>query len=220
MKSETRNARQLFLYGNGDGKRVTGVKALVAATGLHEQTIWKHIPAWQKEVEEMVSKTSESGLALHLSGESMKAHETDMSHLRNLVEANKFQQTEIEDVTEKLEGWMDKFSGSPDDQDKALKILDLWVRTCGQKSTLISQFLSLQKQWTSLAGITDLKEIQITREKALAVGRAKQKLKSEENEASTPAPMIRGGIFARAVQNLERPVSHAQGLGQTHGTNA
>ena len=203
-KHETEIARQLFLYGAGDGKRLMSVKSLVEATGLHEATINRHMPKWKKESEQLLSGTHECGLALSLSKESLKDHERDMLHLRNLVEANKFQQTEIDDVTEKLEGWMDKFSGSPDDQDKALRILELWVRTCGQKSILISQFLALQKQWTSLSGIVDLKEVQITREKTMAVGRAKMKLKSEENSGETglKAPTARGGIFARPVVDV------------------
>lgn len=203
MKSETRNARQLFLYGNGDGKRVTGVKALVAATGLHEQTIWKHIPAWQKEVEEMVSKTSESGLALFLSGESMKAHETDMLALREQINQVKWELETLDEVTSKLEMWVEKFSGNADDQDKALKILEAWQRNCGQKSSLRGQFLSLQKQWHSMSGVASLSEVQLTREKALAVGRAKQKLQKEAAEGDVVNVTPKVGIFARPERIVE-----------------
>lgn len=208
-KAETKAARQLFLYGNGDGKRVLNVKALVAATGVHVGTIWKHMPAWQKEAEDLVANATENGLALSLSSATLKTHETDMLHLRNLVEANKFEQDKIDDVTAKLESWMEKFAGNPEDQDKALRILELWVRTCGQKSTIISQFLALQKQWTALSGIIDLKDIQTTREKTIAVGRAKLKLRGEEAEAGKMTPAVnRSGIFDRpAIEEAEDPES-------------
>jgi hypothetical protein len=183
VKSETQIARQLFLYGAGDGKRVIGVKALCEATGLHEQTIGKHLPKWQKEAEEILLNSKESGLGLALSAKDLQLHEKDMSHLRNLVEANKWEMARVDEITAKLEGWMDKFSGDDGEQDKALRILELWMRTCGQKSSLQSQFLALQKQWTSLSGVVDLKDVQVTKEKALATGRAKLELKKEESEA-------------------------------------
>lgn len=204
VKAETQTARQLFLYGNGDGHRVLGVQALVKATGLHEATIWKHMPKWQKESEDILANTSESGLALSLSKESLKAHELDMLALRGQIDQVKWELETLEDVTEKLENWMDKFSGDSESQDKALRILEAWQRNCGQKSSLRSQFLSLQKQWTSLSGIVDLKEVQITREKTMAVGRAKLKLKSEEtnNETGLKTPTARGGIFARPALDV------------------
>ena len=205
-KHETEIARQLFLYGAGDGKRLMSVKSLVEATGLHEATINRHMPKWKKESEQLLSGTNECGLALLLSKESLKAHELDMLALRGQIDQVKWELETLEDVTEKLENWMDKFSGDSESQDKALRILEAWQRNCGQKSSLRSQFLSLQKQWTSLSGIVDLKEVQITREKTMAVGRAKMKLKSEENnnETGLKAPTARGGIFARPALDVEQ----------------
>jgi hypothetical protein len=89
----------------------------------------------------------------------------------------------ITEITAMLEGWMDKFSGDNGEQDKALRILEAWQRNCGQKASLRSQFLALQKQWTAFVGLSALQDVQVTKEKALATGRAKLELKKEESEA-------------------------------------
>jgi hypothetical protein len=89
----------------------------------------------------------------------------------------------LEKITAKLEGWMDKFNGDDGEQDKALRILEAWQRNCGQKASLRSQFLAMQKQWTSLSGIVAMSDIQVTKEKTLVVGKAKLDLKKLENEA-------------------------------------
>lgn len=196
-KAETETARQLFLYGAGDGKRIISVKGLVEATGLHEQTIGKHLPKWKKEAEEILMKSAETGLGLALSAEDLRRHKEDMAHLRNLVEAKKWETEQVLEITAKLEGWVDKFTGDDGEQDKALRILELWVKTCGQKSSLESQFLALQKQWTSLSGVVDLKDIQVVKEKAMATGRARLALKKEETETAPREANPATGIFAR-----------------------
>lgn len=198
VKSETQIARQLFLYGAGDGKRVISVKALCEATGLHEQTIGKHLPKWQKEAEEILMNSTESGLGLALSAKDLALHKSCMNKLESEIKQIMWELETVESITAKLEGWMDKFKGEDGEQDKALRILEAWQRNCGQKSSLRSQFLALQKQWTSLSGVVDLKDIQVTKEKTLAVGKAKLDLKREENQAGirdSNGPI--SGVFAR-----------------------
>lgn len=196
-KAETETARQLFLYGAGDGKRIISVKGLVEATGLHEQTIGKHMPKWKKEAEEILMKSAETGLGLALSAKQLEQHTKDMDALRDQLDQVKWELKTIEKITAKLEGWMDKFSGDEGEQDKALRILEAWQRNCGQKSSLRSQFLALQKQWTSLSGVVDLKDIQVVKEKSLAVGRARLELKKEETETGPREANPATGIFAR-----------------------
>lgn len=104
-----------------------------------------------------------------------------MIHLRKLIDINKFEINRIEEITEKLESWLDKFSNT-EEIERAIKILDLWVRSCGQKSALQSQFLALQKQWTSLSGIVDLKDVEIVRAKEISKGKAKLEMRRIEQQ--------------------------------------
>jgi hypothetical protein len=181
VKFEVETARQLFLYGRGDGKRVLNAQALADECGLHIETVRRHMHTWLKESEEMLAGTSECGLAISLSKEVLNKHNNDMIHLRKLIDINKFEINRIEEITEKLESWLDKFSNT-EEIERAIKILDLWVRSCGQKSALQSQFLALQKQWTSLSGIVDLKDVEIVRAKEISKGKAKLEMRRIEQQ--------------------------------------
>lgn len=202
-KPEVATARQLFLYGAGDGKRIVGTQALVEATGVHEQTIRKHLPKWLKEAEELLSNTSELGVSLSLSAIEIESHQADMSHLRHDIDSIKFEMNSLDDVIEKLAGICEKFSLNTENGDAALKIFDSYLRASLNKSHLRGQFLAAEKRWIELSNISALKDITITKEKTLAVGRAKLKLKGEESEASAPIPVARGGIFARPAIDTE-----------------
>jgi hypothetical protein len=199
MKPGVHVARQAFLYGEGDGNPVLSRARLAALAGVHESTIARHINDWIKEREEMVSNSSESALALRLSKETLDFHNSDMTHLRGLLQANKWEIDQINEITAKLERWMDKFNGDDGDQDRALRILEAWQKSCGQKSSLQSQFLALQKQWTSLSGIVDMKDVSVAQAKAMATGRAKLDLELEKNKAN-PRDVGMGipSIFSRS----------------------
>lgn len=197
LKPGVHVARQAFLYGEGDGKPVLTRARLAELAGVHENTIARHINEWIKEREEMVSGSSDRGLALHLSKETLALHDKAMKSLESELAQVQWELKTIEKITAKLEGWMDKFSGDEGEQDKALRILEAWQRNCGQKSSLRSQFLALQKQWTSLSGVVDLKDIQVVKEKAMATGRARLALKREETETEPKAANPATGIFAR-----------------------
>lgn len=198
LKPGVHVARQAFLYGEGDGKPVLTRSRLAELAGVHENTIARHINQWIKEREEMVAGSSKQGLALALSRETLDAHESDMEHLRQQIQQVKWELDQLEEITIRLEKWIDKFNGDDGEQERALRILEAWQRNCGQKSSLRSQFLAMQKQWTGLSGIVDLKDVSVAQAKTLATGRAKLDLEREKNEAGPrdANPSI-GGIFAR-----------------------
>lgn len=196
MRAETRYARQLFLHGDGTGQPVRNVARLSKLSGVTDETLRKYLPEWEREAAELLASSSEVGLALVLSEEKLKQHEKDMLHLRNLVEANIWETERLEEITAKLEGWMDKFQDG--DIDQALKIFDAWQRASGQKSGLQSQFLALQKQWTSLVGIVDLKDISVVKQKEIAKGQAKLAVKQMGAETGpTTRNVGASGVFAR-----------------------
>jgi hypothetical protein len=160
---------------------VLNPQVLADECGIHIETVRRHMHGWLKESESILAGASESGLAVNLSKETLSKHNNDMIHLRKLIDINKFEINRIEEITEKLESWLDKFSNT-EEIERAIKILDLWVRSCGQKSALQSQFLALQKQWTSLSGIVDLKDVEIVRAKEISKGKAKLEMRRIEQQ--------------------------------------
>ena len=198
-KAETRYARQLYLYGAGDGHRITNATKLAEKAGIHIQTVQKWLPVWEKELEEVLAETSQDNLAFHLSAEKLALHGQDMDFLRGQLGMVKFELDRLEEITAKLEDWLDKFQG--DDIPIALQIFSAWQQACGSRSSLRSQFLAMQKQWTSLTGIVDLKDVAVVREKEIAKGQAKLQIKRMENEtAVTTRNVVGGGVFKRPEQ--------------------
>lgn len=181
-KFEIDTARQLFLYGAGDGKRVINAQALADQTGLHIETIRRHMRKWLAEAEALLSGASQNGLALNLSRETMDLHTSNMIFLEKQLQVLKYELDTMDTITEKLEDWLDKFSGE-NEFEKAIQIFHDWQRASGTKSSLRSQFLALQKQHATLSGIVDLKDIEVVRAKEISKGKAKlemQKLTQQE----------------------------------------
>jgi hypothetical protein len=197
MRAETRFAMQLFLYGDGKGAPVRNVARLSELSGVSGETIRKHLPAWEEQAAKLLGSSSEVGLAIALSAEKLQQHEQDMRHLRKLVEAKKWEIERQQEITARLEGWLNKFND--EDKDQALKIFDAWQRSAGVRGALEGQFLALQKQWTALSGIVDLKDISVVRQKEIAKGQAKLELK-KQGLTEAPTRNVVGGVFDRRIE--------------------
>lgn len=206
MTSKARTARQYFLYGAGDGKRIVDTMKLAAAAGVHAETIRRHLPKWEAEYEQIIASTSKSGLGLKLSAEVLKAHSSDMEFLRDQINQVKYELENLAEFTAKLEGLTELLVAKADESpDRVLRVFEDWLRSCGERRTLRSQFLALQKQWTALGGVEDLKEVAVVREKELAKGRAKMDLEEEKakgKERDTPRT-VGGGVFGSGPALLD-----------------
>ncbi len=207
MKAEVVAARQLFLYGNGDGRRVIGVQALCEATGVHEQTIWKYMPKWQKELEEILANSSDVSLALHLSAETLATNKRLNQKLEDQVNQIIWELEKHDDIAADLREW----ARETGDLEFSMRLLETYLRTCGSKATLRGQLLAYQKAWTNAVGVEGMKDVSLTAAKELSKGRAKMKLKSEESEAGVKnvGPRL-GGVFERPG-NVPRPDSTGPG---------
>lgn len=192
-KAETRHARQLFLYGGGDGNRVTSVAALVKASGVHENTIRRHLPTWEAEFEEILSSSGGPALALSLSAKELSLHKSDMLHLRSQIQQVKWESDNLEGLIARLEELVERFAGT-DESDKAVILFDRYLRASLNKANLRSQFLQLQRQYTKLSGVEGLMDVALTREKTIATGKAKLDLKA--GEGPREVTKSRSGIFA------------------------
>ncbi len=199
QKAEVVAARQLYIYGNGDGKRVIGVKALVEATGLSETTIGKHLPKWQAEVEEILMNADSSTLGLQLSAKDLQLHKECMNTLSDQIKQIQWELDKHADIVADLREWARETS----DLEFSMRLLETYLRTSGAKATLRSQFLSYQKQFATLSGVVDLKDISVVSAKEIAKGKAKLDLKKLESEAGMkPAGPPTNGVFARPAQNI------------------
>jgi len=201
-KAETRHARQLFLYGNGDGRRITAAVALAEAAGLHVETVRRHLTAWEAEYEQILAGTSTGGLGLSLSKKQVEQHTKDMAFLRDQIAQVTWECDNLDSLVANLEGLVEKFAGT-DESDKAVVLLDRYLRSSLNKQNLRGQFLQLQRQWTKLSGVESLMDISLTREKTLATGKAKMDLKAGEGKDPRDVTPSRTGIFALEVPAIQ-----------------
>lgn len=86
IQTSTKVARELFLYGGPDGRRVTKVQELIRLSGAGRRTITEHLPGWRRESEEMALRRSVPGGVLALSVEALDAHKSDIAILRSEID--------------------------------------------------------------------------------------------------------------------------------------
>ena len=205
-KSEVELARQACLYGEGDGKPVMNVKRLAEIAGVHESTIWRHMPKWQKEREEILAKANNSSLGIHLSAKELESHKSDMELLRKEINQVKWELDEFDDNIEKLEGLVERMtdtvSADPLMVGQLLQMFDKYLRFSLNKQNLRKQFLALQKQWTGLSGIEGLMDVALVREREMEKGRVKIALKKEgvEAEPRNVGPTTNAVFVRRSAQ--------------------
>jgi hypothetical protein len=203
-RPETRYAKQLWLYGAGDGAPVKNIPKLAELSGVTCETIRRYLPQWERESTEILANTSEMGLALVLSEEKLEQHSKDSIFIRDQVDKLKFEIENLEKVAVRLGEWMDKFDG--DDVVTALQIFDAWQRSVGTESHLRGQFVAMKKLWDDKVGLDALRDVAVTSQKEIAKGKAKLAVKAMEAETGLQVRNVSaGGVFSRVVNVPQAP---------------
>lgn len=178
----TEVARQAFLHGHGDGRPVSSTARLCALAGVSEKTIEAHMPTWIKEREEMLVKFGDSPFGLQVSPETLEIHHQDLNFLRNQADQLKQQIEllpqligELKKVLSHLKSGLNK-----EEFQAASMAFSLFLRTHANVRESNKLLLMLLARWTQHAGIDALSDVALTRQKAMASGKAKLELKREE----------------------------------------
>jgi len=204
---EVREARRLFLYGGADGVRVLKVETLARLSGAHAQSIRKWVPAWEAELEKIVSNSSEFGLEMRLNAETLAKHESDCMKIRSCIDAQLLEIEQIPKIERELLMAVKRISdsGNPEAADTAVSLLARFFEAGNYRRTAEAHLLKLQSHWSKMAGIESLQSVAETREKTLASGRAKLRLRAEEAQGQAGPDGARaigsgssaGGVFAK-----------------------
>jgi cell division protein FtsB len=212
-KASRELAKQAFLYGEGDGKPVLDIHRLIEISGLHPATIKRHMDEWTAEREEMLINKGNCGLALHLSGKTIKDHHADVAFLREQADKLKSEVANLEKAENLLltilENMADSLDLGPDDADKLISLADKYFKILGSKKSLITLSLAVQKRWQESSGIASTMKAWETGQREQEKGLARVEAKKKELEllkdgslevVSTPAL----GVFARK-KNASQP---------------
>lgn len=182
IKAETREARRLFLYGDGDGKRVLNPDELAKRSGVHVTTIYRNLPLWEKAYEEMLSGNGQRNLAIALSAEQLQLHKSCIKTLEDQIRQCSWELEQFDEITSRLEAICENFSLNTENGDAALRLLENYLSSRGAKDSLRKTFMAMHKHYTDLTGVRDLLDVQATAAKELEKGRVRIRLKQEAAE--------------------------------------
>jgi hypothetical protein len=205
---EVREARRLFLFGGGDGRRVLRVETLAEMAGCHVQSIRRWLPAWEAEAEKMSASSSDFGLEMRLNAETLAKHESDCMKIRSCIDAQIVELERLPILEKRLLSIADACAKSQSDAGAAEAVLSLvqsFIGLHGSRKAGEIHLLKLQSHWSKMAGIESLQSVAETREKTLASGRAKLRLRAEETAGASGPDGARvigsgssvGGVFAK-----------------------
>lgn len=192
-KPATAAARQMFIYGEGDGVRVLEVKELAEKAGVSEQTIREHLPHWQDEVEENLRKDSKLGstTTLSLPDETLEKHKLDTEFIRKRLDEVSAEIEALTPIISNLERIVDQISQISEDGDKVIALFDRYLRLCMNRKSLIKLFTDLKRLWDEKVGLDSLKAVQEAVAKSVGVAQAK----SSEPSVETNAVKVVHGVF-------------------------
>lgn len=85
MKEETRHARQLFLFGEGNNPPIKNINKLSKVSGVPLRTLRDHVKKWRQEAENLALSSPDSPYTLSLSPEVLQAHQEEIEFLYTQV---------------------------------------------------------------------------------------------------------------------------------------
>lgn len=203
---EVREARRLFLFGNGDGRRVLKVERLAELAGCRIESIRRHLPGWEAEAEEIAAKSSEIGDIWRLNAESLRKHESDKAFIRGQIDSQVAEIKQLPVLEKQLFNVAKSLADhNPEAAETAVSLIRAHLDTVASRKAAEAHLLRLQSHWAKMAGIESLQAVAETREKTLATGRAKLALRREEDsgaagDGSQARPVggaAAGGVFAK-----------------------
>lgn len=97
----------------------------------------------------------------------------------------------MDEMTAKIEGWIDTYQGDPKD---GWNVVKSFMSMCMTRKSLLAEIRATQARLTAYNGIDAMQEIAMASQKAKAVGRTKIELNREAKaEAEKPLPPANPG---------------------------
>jgi hypothetical protein len=187
---------------------VLNVERLAKLAGCHVETVRRWLPAWEAEAEAVLANTPENGLVMRLNAETLAKHESDCMKIRSCIDAQVVELERLPLLEKRLLSIAEACAKSQSDAGAAEAVLSLvqsFIGLYGSRKAGEIHLLKLQSHWAKMAGIESLQSVAETREKTLASGRAKLRLRAEEAQGQAGPDGARvigsgssaGGVFAK-----------------------
>lgn len=193
----TAAAKQMFMYGCGDGVRVLEISELVKLSGVSRTTLGKHMPKWQAEFEETLRNTTKlaSPNILSLPNETLEKHKVQTEFILARMEEVMAEIEGLGPIISNLERIVDQIAQISEDSDKVISLFDRYLRLCMNRKSLIKLFTDLKRLWDEKVGLDSLKAIQEATGKAASVAALKAGDPSPQNPEGIQ--VVANGVFRR-----------------------
>ena len=189
LHGKTAYARQLFLYGDGDGRPVTGVAVLSDRTGCSKANLGRRIPEWEGEREALLIESST--INLDISPDSLRKHAEDVRFLRERADSLEAEVQASDEVAEDLRDALLSAEAGED----LHQILDSYIKSAMNAQKSMGQWLTVQKRWVESSGIAAKLKAYGAAETEKARGRARLSQKPAEIFVPEPARVPDPNIF-------------------------
>jgi hypothetical protein len=194
----TEAARQLFLYGSGDGVRILEISELSKATGASIHTIRNWMPEWLLEMEDSLKSTSKlaSPTSLSVPDEVLEDHKSDLAFFRANLDILKKEHDSLDMVLDQMYQFSSDVVRDEDKLDQFIAIFDRYCRMCMNRKNLMSQIVKIKELWDSKIGVDSLKNIQEATAKAVSVANAKSEPSPTQDVKEN---VVNGGVFRKRL---------------------
>lgn len=184
-------ARQAYLFGVGnDGVPLRDRQRLLELSTVHSDTLARHIARWEKEAEEIARSAGQNALGFCLREDAMAAHAADVDFLRREMDRTKDEVDNVDEIQWKLDTLLERIGDScefgPEHIDSVSRLLESYFKHSLNRKSLLSLFLSLEKQWMESSAIRGTISAYETSLKEQAKRRAKQEFPTPAS-SSPPA---------------------------------
>lgn len=196
-KPSTEAARQLFLYGDGSGRRFTVVKELAEESGVHENTIRRNLPDWEAQYESMVASGSKLGMTntLSISNEVLEDHSKDLCFFRRNLTTLQAEHDAFDSIIAKLEVIVENLSLQSEDSEAAIALFDKYLRVSMNKRNLMNQIIALKKIYDEKCGLDTIKSVQEATMKAQSLSSLRTENPSPNEQTQTQ--VVANGVFRK-----------------------
>jgi hypothetical protein len=149
-------ARQLFLFGDGNGEPITSPKRLAEITGMTPAQITHNSRKWIVERERMLKKTTNLETCMATEIANMQ-HQNDMQFLRSKVDELRHDIEGLDNTREQMEELtrlvVEAVREGGGDVEQLLKIFQTYLKTLASRKSLMELWIKYKSLWDAKIGI-------------------------------------------------------------------
>ena len=200
--------RLAYLYGIGnDGVPVKSHEKLLELSGVHNDTLRRHVAKWEREAEEIAKSTSDYAQGFGLSEETVESHRHDVEFLRKTADSLKNELENLPKATESLynvlDGIRDNLALTSEDFATIARTVESYCRLSMNRQKVLSLYMATRKAWQDASAVSSMLAAGEVTMKENAKRKARQAMEDADRRAPAStdagaAAAANTGLFRRS----------------------